>query len=861
MSEEIRFHLERRARDLMAREGLTPSESYRRARIEFGSIEKYKEEGRRERGLRLFDELCADLRFSARQFRQNRSFTAAVVLILAIGIGGNVAVFSQINDAILKMLPVPAPEDLRQLGWASPTPGFRTMGNSVNAPQGYDTSFSYPAYRHVRDRTTSFSDLFCLAFMETLNVGIQGRAEAVTSMHVSGNYFRGLGVGVVLGRAIAPEDDRDPATAAVAVISYDFWQRVFNGDSSALGITLVVNSVPVRIIGVAPRGFASIDSRWKPDLMLPMALQSAFAGTRDLQNAGDWTYLVFGRLRPGVLDDQARAESEALLHQAIAATPQQRSYVPPRVGLIHAGYGFSRDAEYPRFGMLAGIVVFVLLTACANIAGLLLARGTARHREIATRLALGASRGRVARQLLSESLLLSLLGGAIGAGAVFTLPNLAPQPDLRVLAFSIVIIILTGVLFGLLPALKTVRADLFAMLKHANAPGQRSGYATGKVLVAAQVALSLVLLVGAGLFIQTLTNLKSQEFGFNPENLLVFNLNATQNGYEGSRFRTLYESSLGRIQGLPGIQSASVSRWGIMSFASSGEPVCIPGIENGGAATHNVAPRYFETMGIPVRHGRDIQWSDDEGAPAVALVNDAFAAAYFPNANPVGSTIRMDCLNKPGREVQIIGVVADAKYAQIRSNPPRTVYLSYMQGRERFMTFAVRTALDPAAVIETIRRTIAEIDPNLPLHQIATQRERIEFSVQQERLFATLLSASGIISLVVACLGIYGTLAYLVSRRESEIGIRMALGAQRHQVIRSVFGECLPPVATGLAVGLTGVLILTRFVQNQFFEISPYDPVTLVGASLVLAATAALAAFLPARKASRMDPLTALRHE
>jgi predicted permease len=862
MSEEIRFHVESRARDLMEHQALTAEESYRKARIEFGSIEKYKEEGRRERGLRLHDELRADIRFSVRQFRQNRVFTAAVILILAIGIGGNVAVFSQINDAILKTLPVQAPENLRQFGWASPTPAFRVSGNSVNSPRGYDTSFSYPAYQLLRDRTTKFSDIFCLGFMDTFNVGIQGRAEALTGMYVSGNYFRGLGIGAALGRVITPDDDRARDSAAVAVISHDFWQRVFNGETSVLGQTIVVNAVPVQIVGVAPEGFSSIDSRWKPDMMLPMALQSAFPGARDLRNGGDWNYLVFGRLSRAASEDQAREESEALLQQAVAATSTESNYVPPKIALIPAAYGFSRAADYPRYWILVGIAGFVLLTACANIAGLLLARGTARHREIATRLALGASRRRVARQLLWESLFLSFLGGGIGVGAVFLLPALAPQPDLRVLAFSIAMIVLTGMLFGLMPAMRTARADLFAFLKNANASGAgRSRNVAAKTLVAAQVALSMMLLFGAGLFIQTLTNLESQRFGINPENLLVFNLNPTLNGYEGNRLRNLYQSALERIEALPGIQSASVSRWGVLSFASSGESVCIPGIENGGAATHNVAPRYFETMGIPLRAGRDIQWSDDRNAPPVALVNETFVAAYYPNSNAIGSTIRMDCRNKQGREVKIIGVVADAKYAQIRGNPPRTAYLSYLQGDERFMTFAVRTAIEPTAAVKAIRQTIEAIDPNLPLHQIATQRERIEISVQQERLFATLLTASGAISLILACLGIYGTLAYFVNRRVREIGIRIAMGAERSRVIRSVFKESITPVAAGLVIGLVSSLILSRFVQDQLFGISPRDPMSLVIAVLALAVTAALASFLPARRASRIDPIAALRHD
>ena len=864
MADEVQFHLETRTEELMSRRSISREEAMRQARIEFGGIERYREEGREARGLRFFDELHADLRYGFRQLVHNRTFTLAAVLILAIGIGGNVAVFSQINDALLKMLPVHRPEELRQLGWTSPNAGFRRSGNSLNAPEGYDTSFSYPAYLHLRDHTAAFSDLFCLTFQASVNVGIQGRAEAAMGMHVSGNYFQGLGVSTLLGRAITPEDDRSDGSAPVAVLSYEFWQRVFNGDPAVVGRTVVVNAVPVTIIGVTPQDFHSIDSRWRPDLMLPMNLQSAFAGARDLRNAGDWTYLVFGRLRPGVTDAQARTESEVLLNQAILANPPGRNYDAPKVGLIAAGRGFSRALEFPRFRLLAGVMGFILLIACANIGGLLLARGTARHREIGTRLALGGSRGRLIRQLLTESVLLSALGGTVGVAAVFAMPELAPQPDIRVLVFSIAITVLAGIVFGAAPAVRTTRVELFAMLKQSGAhlQARRLRFRSGKVFVTAQVALSLLLLVGAGLFSRTFLNLRSQDLGFNPENLLTFQMDPFLNGYRGGRLRSLYEDTLKRLESLPGVRSASISRWGVLSFASSGESVCIPGRDSTrtGAATHNVTPRYFETMGIPLLYGRDIQWEDREGAPAVAVVNEEFVNRYYQAKNPIGESFRMDCRQGPGREVRIVGVVANAKYAQIRQNPPQTVYVAYMQGNERSMAVAVRTTDDPVSFVEPVRKAIREIDPNLPIYEVRTQQERIATSMEQERVFAGLLLSGGIVSLILACIGIYGTLTYLVNRRISDIGLRMALGARARDVIRLIVLESLTPVVTGLGLGLAAALVLTRFVESLLFRISPRDPMTLAAAAIFLLITAALAAFLPARRAAHIDPMTALRY-
>jgi predicted permease len=859
MADEIRFHVEARARDLEAR-GLSPHEASRRARLEFGSVERYKEESRAARGLRFFDEFRGDLRYAARQLLRNKGFAATAILMLAIGIGANTIAFDRLNDVLLKKLPVSSPESLRQLRYSSANDSFRQSGNGYL--MGDPTSFSYPAYRHMRDRTTSFSDLFSSGGPQTVNVGVAGKAESATAQLVSGNYFRGIGVSPALGRPILPEDDQPGAAASVAVLSHGFWQRMFGADSTVLGRTIIVNGEPLLIIGVTPRGFEGFNPDWHIDLMLPMAKQPLTTGGASfLENAGNWSLLVFGRLRTGVQEERARSETQALLQQAIVAAAPKKPYDPPTVSLVSIEKGFrSFDAVSPA-KLSVGVVAVVLLISCANIAGLLLARAASRRLENGTRLALGASPGRIVRQLLTESLLLSIVGGIVGVGAAYVLSGAEPQ--LRVLAFAVVLSIVTGLIFGLAPALRASRIDVMTMLKQqAGSFRRQARFLSGKTLVSVQVALSLILMVAAGLLLRTIFNLQSQPLGFSPDNLLVFRMNPSLNGYRGEQLRNFYEESLHRIESLPGVDSASISRWGILTQAAGSDGVCLPGREPVDVAVHPVAPHYFETMKIPVLAGRDVEWSDREDRPRVALVNETFAKKFFDGKNPVGESFEFLCgRERKGFDTQIIGLVGDVKYFSIRHPAPATVYFPYRQGAERWMTFGVRTAGASAAMLTSIRNVLAGLDPNLPIYDASTQEEFIARNSAQERAMAIRLLFFGAIAVLLACSGIYGTLAYLVNLRTSEIGIRMAIGAERRDIIRMVFRESLIPVSTGIALGLAGALALTRLVETMLFGVEARDPLTVIAAVLFLLLAASLAAFLPARRASRISPMTALKYE
>ena len=884
MADELKFHLEVRA-EHWKRQGLSPEEAARRARLEFGGLEGYKEQCREARGLRLLDELRADLRFATRQLRRAPVFTIVATATLAVAIGANTAIFSLLDAVLLKTLPVARPHELRELEWTARRPRFSHWynGSSRSNPAGelVATSFAYPAFAYVRDQTTALVDLFCFGDIEQINVGLGGRAELARGQLVSGGFFRGLGVEAVVGRTITPDDDR-PGAPAVAVASYRFWQRMLAGETGTPGQTLVVNGSPVVIIGVAPPAFYGVRPGRAPDLMLSMAMQPAVYAIPDmLRSSRHWGFRVMGRLKTGISEEQAQAQTEALVRRAILADPPTgEEYDLPRVALNAGGQGLDhlRQAFARPLFVLMVVVGAVLLIACANIAGLLRARASARRREIGTRLALGAGRGRLARQLLTESVLLAVIGGSLGIALAHALRNLLPrvlspgpetlqlalEPDPWMLAFSSGVCLLAGVACGILPAVHATRLDLAAMLGRtvSNPPEGPARPWTGKALVTAQVAVSLVLLGGAGLFIRTLVNLRSEALGFRPESLLLFQLDPTLNGYREARLNDFYEQALNRLATLAGVRSATLSRWGILSGHRTTDSISVPGYTDQGKGhlnvhVHYVAPGYFQTMGIPLLQGRDITWRDREGAPRVAIVNQALASPYFGGAAPVGQ--RMGPEGGAADQIEIVGLAADAKFASLREATPPTLYLPYRQYPQHLMTFAVRATSDPTALLGSIRRTLAALDPNVPLFDVRTQVEQIDLAVRQERLFAHLLSGFALLALVLACLGTYGTLAYSVARRTPEIGLRLALGAERSDVVLMMLRDSLGPVAIGVALGLGGALVGARLVQSMLFGIAGQDSATLAVAVVVLVISALLAAWLPSLRASRLDPMSALR--
>ena len=884
LADEMAFHLQARTEHWVG-QGLPPDEAARRARLEFGAVERYKDETRDARGLRIADELRADVTYGLRTLRSAPVFTVVSVAILAVAIGANTAVFSVVEAVMLRLLPVTRPQELRELAWVEPpeSPWEMSYDGSMRpwAEGGrIATSFSHPVYASLRDRSTVFASLF--AFTEAgLNVDVNGRAQQASALLVSGTFLDGLGTSPRLGRGIGVEDDR-PGAPAVAVVSHRLWQRDLGADPKAIGKAIRVNGQPAVIVGVLRPSFDGIEPGRLVDLLLPIASGwTILDGKPDrLADPKFWSFRVMGRLRPGVADEQARAETDALLQQALPPE-MARAAVPPRLVVKPGGQGLDslrRNYARPLY-LLAAIVGVVLLIACANIAGLLLTRMAAREREIELRLALGAGRGRIVRQLLTESLLLAAMGTAAGfllaflvRGALLPALNQDEAPiELAlglspwVLAFSVALCVAVGLVCGLLPAIRSTRARVRLVPCTRAIPGAASGGSrlfAGKTLIAFQVALSLILLVGAGLFSRTLLNLRSQALGFKPDHLLVFELDATSAGYEDVRLYDYYDRVLERVAATPGVQAAAFSRHGLLTGGSTRDGIVVPGAAPGresfGVSVHFVSPRYLETMGIPLLAGRDLAPSDGERAPRVAIVNESLARLIVDQGLPVGRQV-----GYPDRTqlVEIVGVAADARFASVRDAAPPTIYIPFRQNRQHMMTFAARIAGEPAGVVAAIRDAVAAIDADVPIRAIRTQEEQIDTAVRQERVFACVASGFALLALLLASLGIYGTLAYGVARRSAEIGVRMTLGATRGSVIAMFLRESLVPVLAGAALGIGGALATTRLIGSLLFDVAPRDATTIAATTLLLIGVALLAAWLPSRRAATLDPVTALRCE
>jgi predicted permease len=884
LADEMAFHLKTRA-DHWVRQGLEPAEAARRARLEFGSIERYKETARHERGLRWYDEITGDVRYGFRTLRAAKSFTFVAVAMLAVAIGANIAVFSVLDAVLFRMLPVERPQELRELAWIEG--GYKGWSISYDGsmrpyPGGRRIaySFSYPAYAFLRDRSTTLGALVLFSD-QSITAGLAGRDERVDALVVSGNFAGALGVGMALGRPISPEDDR-PGAPPAAILTTIGWQRLFGSDPRVVGQTLTINGAPAVIVGVTAPGFFGLTPGWPVDVLVPVVpmMPVLERGREVLNNPKYWAFRVMGRVQPGVADARVQVETEALLHQSLppellAPDPAQRPHIVVNPG----GQGIDslrRSYSEPLY-LLMAIMAGVLFIACANIAGLLLTRNATRGRELAVRLALGAGRGRLVRQLLTESLLLAVIGGAIGLGLAMTvrdqlLPLLNQDDPPIVLAlgtgpslwvFAVGISLLVALIFGALPAWRATRirasSGLTRTVPGASVEGTR--LFAGKTLIAVQVALSLVLVVGAGLFLRTLVNLTTEPLGFRPDHLLVFRVDPTSNGYEGARLLDFYEQALERVAAVPGVTAASFSRYGVLTGGATRDGIVIPGAPAGqeiGVYVHFVGPRYLETMGIPLLAGRDVNAADREKAPRVAMVNQTLARLLPGGGVGVGQPVR---LGKSTDDIEVVGVIGDVRFASLRDPAPPTLYLPYRQRGQNRMTFALRVAGEPASVAGPARQAIAGIDPQVPLFDIRSQEEQIDLMVRPERLFAWVASGFALLALILACLGIYGTLAYSVARRTAEIGLRMALGAGRRDVIAGVLRESLTPVFVGVALGLAAALAATQVVESMLYGLTPTDTATLAMATGALLVSALVAAWVPSFRASRVDPSKALRSE
>src|SRR5256712_178410 len=852
------------------------------------------------------------MKYGLRMLAKNPAFAAVAVLSLALGIGANTAIFSLIDAVLLKMLPVQNPHQLVLLDWAShgwPNDIMHSLSGNMNRDKSgrlTSTSFSYAGYEQIRARNHVFSSVLALAGNGSeLNVGYNGEPRWSQGQLVSGTFFPTLGVQPVLGRVLTPDDDRIGASA-VAVISYGYWQRRFGRDPAILGRTITVNGVPVSIVGVGPPEFYGVQPGRAVDVWLSLHTQPQVeprwsegppAAASLFEARDNWWVLIMGRMKPGMSEQQVRAELDVILQQSMAAEvkPTTKAETVPHLGVESGSKGLDYlrgEFSEPLF-ILMTVVGLVLLIACANVANLLLARAASRQKEIAVRLAIGAGRWRLVRQLLTECLLLAALGGVVGLVLAFwgtdllvalmasgrDAFSLSVTPSPRVLAFTAAVSLLTGVLFGLSPALRSTQVDLTPALKESAGTllgvtqgkrGLRLGL--GKTLVVTQVALSLLLLVGAGLFVRTLTNLENVNAGFDQRNLLLFGIDPTQDGYKGQRLVGFYQELTRRIKSLPGVHSVTMSTSTLIGGGVSINSVSIPGytpkpgqknaVGELEAYLNRVGPNFFETLGIPLALGRTIGEGDTEAAPKVAVVNQTFARQFLSGGNPVGRRIGFGD-EKTAGDTEIVGVVGDAKYSDLRREVPPTVYVPCLQDLKWLgpINFEVRTVGDPMQMASAVRRVAQDLDSNLTLYQIRTQVDQINMSLFQERLFARLTSFFGMLAALLACVGVYGIMAFAAAQRTREIGIRMALGASRGGILGMVLRETCLLVAIGIAIGILVALGASRLISTLLFGLKPTDPLTISVAALLMVAAAVFAGYVPARRAARVDPMIALRYE
>lgn len=811
--------------------------------------------------------LWQDLRYGARMLWKAPGFTAVAILSLALGIGANVGVFSIINAFLLRPLPVEQPERLIK---------------------SRATDYSYPDYLEYRNQRDIFADLALHRFV-SLSLRAGDRNELVFSEIATGNYFQVLGVRAAAGRTFTPADDESLEAASVAVISHAAWQRRFGGDPELIGKTIVLNNRAFTVIGIMPEGFTGTSQIVSPAIWVPAGARAHLMPGRDPftdRAARGWS--LIGRLSPGVTLDAAQARMNAVIAQLAQAYPETNShYSPPEIVPTSGVQSYrGMDAAVAIFaflGLLLAVVLLVLLIACANVANLLLARSTVRRKEIAIRLALGASRARLVRQLLTESLLLSLAGGALGLLLALWLIDLVnawrpPVPELitlafdfsldrRVFGFALLVSLATGVIFGLVPALQASKPDLVATLKDENASQRFGRSKLRNLLVVGQVAVSLVLLISAGLFIRSLQNSQSVNPGFEIENGLVMavDLRPTSYGEDEARGREFYRQLLERIEALPGVRSASLAEIVPLSMNTSTTGITV---EDGTVAPdtrfmidlNSVAPRYFETMNVPVLQGREFTATDTENAPRVAIINETMARQFWTNsADAIGKRFRFG--GQEGELYEVVGVVRDIKYGTLGEDSQPFMYFSFLQNYQADVNVHVRTTGDPRALRNAVQRAALDIDPTMPSFEVQTMSEAIAFSFFPSRVAASLLGALGGLGLVLALVGIYGVMNYFVAQRTREIGVRMALGAQDSDVLRFVARRGMSLVLIGIAIGLAASLAVTRVLRSLLYGVSAIDPLTFLGVSLLLAGVALVAILIPARRAMKVDPMVALRYE
>jgi putative ABC transport system permease protein len=825
--------------------------------------------------------MLQDIRYAYRNLKRSPLFTSIALLSLALGIGANSAIFTIADQVLLRLLPVRHAREL--LYFTSPGPQSGQIWGS--------NRFSYPMFQDLRDHNLVFSEV-AARFDTPLNLSYKNRSEQVAAEIVSGSYFDTLGLSTAIGRGLTPDDDRVPGGHSVVVLTYDYWKSRLGADPSILNQVLLLNGHPMTVIGVAAPGYRGFDVGQRVDVLVPAMMKAQMTPTwNGLDNRRViWLQLV-GRLRPGVTVQQAEASLQPYYHALLEMEARdipfrfarsRKEFVSKPLKFEAAGRGISdfRDEFKQPLRILVGIVGLLLLIACANLANLLLARAAGRQKEIALRLAMGASRFRLVRQLVVESLVLSLAGAALGLvcaawtveGLLGILSNadslgITGSLDWRVFAFTLAVALVTGVLFGLVPAWQATSPRLAHTLKVQPvnvSPG--SGHVRlRKVLVVSQFALSLLLLIAATLFTRSLHNLRNVDLGFRRESLLAFDLDPALNAYSPERIRQFAGTIQERIAGIPGVRAAAIGVNPLVGDDINMRTVHVEGYqpredEDMNPRSDSVSPGYFATLGIPLRMGREFNEADRFGAPQVAVVNEAFAKYFFPRENPLGR--RFGFGRDKGYPVEIVGVVANSKYSRVEEKTARMVYLPFAQEETPgSMVVYARAAGDPKALFPGISRVVRQLDAVLPVNRLRTMEEQVDSSLSAERLIATRSGFFAALATILAAIGLYGVMAYTVTRRTREIGIRLALGAGRSSVLRLVMRDVAILTAAGVAVALPAAVGLSRLLRSELFGVGPNDPLSIAAALVALLAVALLAGYIPAERAARVNPNVALRYE
>src|SRR5215472_6904918 len=880
------------------RSGMTPEEARRQAVLKFGAVEAIREQYHAEMSLPFLESVVQDVRYSMRILGKSWGFTSIAAISLGLAIGANTTIFSVMKRLLVDRLDVPHAGQLRLLHWHGDknTAVTNVWGIPDDLPGGIAAaSFSYPAFEQLQRDNHVLEDLFAFKDVGRMNATIGGNAQVVQGELVSGNYFDQIQVETQIGRPILPVDDHIGAPP-VAVISADLWQQAFGSSPAVVGRTINVNMVRVTIVGVTPPGFTGAKSvQSTPDLFLPLSSQPLVAPrgrNGSLLGASSpklWWLNIMGRTKAGVSEVAAQAALDVSLSAAVRSSLQlDAKSTIPRLDLRDGSRGLflSKRMFGKPIELLMAVTALVLLLACSNIASLLFARSMARQREVGVRLALGAGRARILRGVLTESMLLATLGGALGVGLAFAgcraLPTWLANSwetsqfrmplDVTVLAFTASVTVLSGLLFGTVPAWIATRSDSGVCLKGTaqNITRRRKGFG-GKMIVGFQIMLSTLLVAGALLFVRTMSNLAHVNPGFRTDHLVIFEIQQPESRYPAPKDLQLHHQIEDRLRALPGVENVTLSEVGYISDSMENTPFLPEGQtedpEKDQSAWNNaVGASFFQTMGIPILAGRDFNENDTASAPKVGILSESLARKAFPGQNPIGKHFRAHFHRKqgtPGDLIEVVGVCGDTRYWSLKQRPVGMFYQPYLQMKNLDFgaTYEVRTSMSPQSMAPSLHTAVEAIDADLPLEDIRTQQEQIDASMQQERIIAALTASFGVLALVLACVGVYGVMAYSVAQRTSEIGIRIALGALPREVLAIVLREASWIGLVGIALGVGAALLLARMVKSLLYGLEPNDPLVLAASATLLALAGFAATWVPARRAAAVEPMEALRHQ